>query len=173
MGSYQPQGLPTCWHFDPLVLTTVFSALLHRHSWVRVHPSSNSVLILISSARHLYSFMTLQSCVTITSTKSIHRHIHSVSRSTFCHDDTDRLTLLRLVMNMIHVGKTNKQEIADAIVLTFISLNFNLDLFLLFASPIIGNVGWEGMKFFLGQKTFKSHSAKAWLVLLTVSKNIG
>lgn len=40
---------------------------------------------------------------------------------------------------MIHVGKINKQVIADAIILTFISLKFNLDSFLFISSPIIVN----------------------------------
>lgn len=54
---------------------------------------------------------------------------------------------------MINGNKINRQDFADAIVLTFILLKFNLDAFLLVASPIITtmtdkNWGAGGHEFF-------------------------
>lgn len=40
---------------------------------------------------------------------------------------------------MIYVGEVNKQESADAIMLTFISLKFNTDLLILVTLPVSVN----------------------------------
>lgn len=42
-------------------------------------------------------------------------------------------------MNMMYVGKSNKQEFDDAVALTFIPLKLNFHPFLLVASPIIND----------------------------------
>lgn len=70
---------------------------------------------------------------------------------------------------MIYIGKINKQEFADAVALTFISLQINLDpFFLLIASPIIINntVRYGGLSGPCGE-TFSS-SATMLIFLKTV-----